>query len=307
MADIISAYANISRLKQVAVSGVSVASRAYDTAMLVCMAGDIFPAPMDLETALAMALLHPIGRAHGANGLLEAHAPLRHTYRAQSSDAACFAKGAADTVDRLQETLRKGDNPLQHAPDEGKPIIDAYCQLDQLKREPRGGWVRMGIEPCESVADHSYALATLTYIIGKAWFPGIDAHKATRIALCHDVGEAHTGDITPHDSIPEKEKHAMEREAVHAIFFNLPRGARYIARWEEYHAGQTPEARLVKELDKLEMALQATTYERQGRHGNLVEFLDHARRRIALPQLQDALALLYAMRKPIMKAAGQDV
>lgn len=37
---------------------------------------------------------------------------------------------------------------------------------------------------------------------------------------------------------------------------------RFRALWEEYEARETPESKLVKDLDRLELALQAVEYER---------------------------------------------
>jgi len=55
------------------------------------------------------------------------------------------------------------------------------------------------------------------------------------------------------------------------LLTGLPGGAGYAARWRAYEAASTPEARLVKDADKLEMVHQARRYARRG-HGNLDEF-----------------------------------
>ena len=44
-----------------------------------------------------------------------------------------------------------------------------------------------------------------------------------------------------------------------------------VALWTEYDAASTPEARLVKDADKLEMVQQSLVYERSG-HPDLREF-----------------------------------
>ncbi|MFY0583316.1 HD domain-containing protein [Cystobacter fuscus] len=60
------------------------------------------------------------------------------------------------------------------------------------------------------------------------------------------MGEARAGDITPHDGVSREEKQRLEREAVQRIFSALPRGADYLALWEEYEQGTSFEARLVR-------------------------------------------------------------
>lgn len=47
-----------------------------------------------------------------------------------------------------------------------------------------------------------------------------------------------------------------------------------VALWEEYEAAQTPEAQYVKDLDKLEMILQAEEYE-ETQDVDLQQFFDN--------------------------------
>jgi 5'-deoxynucleotidase YfbR-like HD superfamily hydrolase len=42
--------------------------------------------------------------------------------------------------------------------------------------------------------------------------------------------------------------------------------------WDEFTAGASPEARLVRDADKLEMVLQAMEYEKLGYGGSLMRF-----------------------------------
>ena len=59
--------------------------------------------------------------------------------------------------------------------------------------------------------------------------------------------------------------------ALAGICGELPNGEMWIACWEDYNQSSTPEARLVRDADKLEMVHQALVYERAG-HRNLAEF-----------------------------------
>ena len=78
------------------------------------------------------------------------------------------------------------------------------------------------------------------------------------MALVHDLAEAVVGDITPNDGVSDEEKAAMEREAMGTMTAALgARGEALMALWEEYEAGESAEARLVKDMDKLEMIAQA--------------------------------------------------
>ena len=130
----------------------------------------------------------------------------------------------------------------------------------------RQGWLRRGIPErrCESVAEHSFGVAVLALFLVDAHFPELDRDKVLRLALLHDFGEIYAGDLTPGDAISSEEKHEREATAVAQVLGKLPNGAEYTALWQEYETGATPEAQLVRQVDRLEMGLQASVYERQG-------------------------------------------
>lgn len=161
--------------------------------------------------------------------------------------------------------------------------------MEQLKHLPRTGWVDREVTQPESVAAHSWRLALLSGIY--ADLLGLDAAACMRMALIHDLPEAVTGDIVPGDSgarddeereqgvtrplgyagVSREEWHgrkiARERDALTTILGGTPASvARAIAgSWEEYEAQATPEARLVKQLDKLEAYAQGVEYAIDGR------------------------------------------
>jgi putative hydrolase of HD superfamily len=69
----------------------------------------------------------------------------------------------------------------------------------------------------------------------------------------------------------EAVKHAAEEQAMIQLFAGDPAGSRSLDLWREYAAAATPEARLVRDADKLEMVFQALVYEQAGQR-NLDEF-----------------------------------
>lgn len=99
----------------------------------------------------------------------------------------------------------------------------------------------------------------------------IDFTHATKLALVHDLAEAIVGDITPLDGVSKEDKERMEAEAMNRIrreFFRATpsasdMGDQLVSLWSEYESGQTKEAQFVKQLDKLEMLIQADEYERE--------------------------------------------
>jgi putative hydrolase of HD superfamily len=103
------------------------------------------------------------------------------------------------------------------------------------------------------------------------------------------------GDITPHDGVTKEQKHAQERQAAERILSKLPNGAAYLALWDEYEHGSSPEGRLVRQVDRLEMGLQACVYELQGA-GDLSQFYASVEKALEAPELRALLTELQALR-----------
>ena len=107
----------------------------------------------------------------------------------------------------------------------------------------------------------------------------VDANKCIKMALVHDLAEATVGDITPHCGVSDQDKHELELKAMAKMTELSPMGGSEIkSLWDEYEAGTTDEAKLVKDLDKLEMTLQALEYEGDGKNGKSLDgFFDSTR------------------------------
>jgi 5'-deoxynucleotidase YfbR-like HD superfamily hydrolase len=167
-------------------------------------------------------------------------------------------------------------------------LLAMLSQIGNLKTVARAGWVRMQVPQPESVADHSFRTAVLALALAPEL--GVNTEKLVKMLLVHDLAESDqaVGDITPYDGIPVEEKHRREQEAMQRLCSALPGGTAMLELWHEYVEGRSAEARLAKELDVLEMALQAREYAAQ--HGkDLGEFLDHAAARVGHPLLAQVL------------------
>lgn len=185
----------------------------------------------------------------------------------------------------------KGDPPAQLLADhKATPFIRAYYEFNQLKQLYRQGWLRKGVprERCESVAEHTFSMAMLAMLLVDAYFPQLDGLRVLRLALLHDIGEVHAGDITPADQVDVNEKHRLERDSVQQVMAGLPNGAEYMTLWQEYEDGTSTEARFVKQIDRLEMGLQASVYQMQGLVDGS-EFIHSAEDALSAPQLRELL------------------
>jgi putative hydrolase of HD superfamily len=135
----------------------------------------------------------------------------------------------------------------------------------------------------------------LAMLFSEAYSPNVDSLKVLQLALLHDFGEIDAGDVTPSDGISKSEKIRMEGESVGRVLGLSPVGSSFIRLWNEYQAGESREARLVKQIEKLEMALQACVYEFQN-HGDLHDFFESAGSEIEDPELLRVLAELKLLR-----------
>lgn len=163
-----------------------------------------------------------------------------------------------------------------------------------LKDQARRGWQRVGIAHPESVADHTWGVALLA-IAAAQERPQLDRARLLELAIVHDLAEAILGDLIPGEYAHRGEKIARERRALEDLIDTLPLAlrARLLARFEELASDASPEARLVHELDKLEMAFQAERYRTQGRlQADLAVFHESAAAGVKDPKLAAALAML---------------
>jgi len=137
-----------------------------------------------------------------------------------------------------------------------------------LKTIKRTGWVMRGVHHPESIADHMYRMSLMAMIASFS-NGALDTNKCIKLALIHDLAEAKVGDITPHCGVSDDDKYNLElstMEEIRSMLGSTMGGDEIIALWKEYEEGCTEEAKLLKDLDKIEMILQAQEYEAEGSH-----------------------------------------
>jgi len=175
------------------------------------------------------------------------------------------------------------------------PLIRAYFEIVHLKQLFRKGWLQRGLpeQYCESVAEHSFGIAMLCLLLLHE-HPELDAARVLRFALLHDIGEAYVGDITPQDRVLSAEKTERESAAIQEILAKLPGGDALIADWHDYESQQSEEARFVKQVDRLELAMQASVYHHQGRV-EATEFIAAASRFATIPAIVREVDRLLAL------------
>ncbi|POW16267.1 hypothetical protein PSTT_01416 [Puccinia striiformis] len=156
-------------------------------------------------------------------------------------------------------------------------LLELMHIIERLKTTKRAGWVRLGAQGPESIADHMYRMAMkeLTYPIGATK----KNNRCVMLALVHDLAEAEVGDITPHDGISREEKYRRESIAIEKFTSELLpaqsiSSQRLKSLWLEYEDGQTREAQFVKDLDRFELALQGVEYEKRDKLDSIQTFFE---------------------------------
>jgi len=150
-------------------------------------------------------------------------------------------------------------------------ILDTLDALDSLGDLPRTGWLLRGIQPCESIAAHSHAVALLVAMLVDACRAAglsVDGERALRMALVHDAPESRIGDIPMPVKTPQVDAALQAAEEVVATEVLPPA---LLADWRDAERGEALEARLVKAADKLQMLHKLSIYERAGRRHALME------------------------------------
>jgi len=167
-------------------------------------------------------------------------------------------------------------------------ILDFFKTAANLKNIPRQGWIdKLSLDSPESVADHSYSMAIMSMVISD--LENYNSEKILKMVLLHDLAESKIGDCTP-DQIPKEKKKELENEAFIEIVKNLPDSVRiqYLKIWQEYQENNSPESKIVHQIDRLEMVLQAKLYQKEGHSKEkLYSFFESAKIDIVHPKLKE--------------------
>lgn len=160
------------------------------------------------------------------------------------------------------------------------PLLTLLRHGNQLKRTPRTGWLMRGVPDVESVADHSFGVAFAALVVQPYIDEPLDMERLLALAVLHDLPEAITTDIPAPvwRRMPGEHKPALEAGIFEEMISDAPNRESLAALWDELQDNKTAEARLVHEIDKLDMYIQADQYEKQFGNQQLAEFWEKERR-----------------------------
>lgn len=110
----------------------------------------------------------------------------------------------------------------------------------------------------ENSAEHTWHIVLMATILAEhAPAPGVDVVRVMQMLLIHDVVEIDAGDTFGYDTAGHADKRDREVRAAERIFGLLPADQAVLCRawWEEFEAGETPEARFALSMDRLQAVM----------------------------------------------------
>lgn len=137
-------------------------------------------------------------------------------------------------------------------------------EMGRLKHIDRAGWTLLGIPQPETVAEHSFRVGIAAMVLAE--LEGADVGHTTMLGLMHDAHESRIGDVP---SVGRAYTTTAAPEAITAHQTSgMPHdmGKMFQSLTEEYEAGETIEARVARDADKIETLLQAAEYRDSGHH-----------------------------------------
>lgn len=150
-----------------------------------------------------------------------------------------------------------------------KKFVNFLLKSGKLKNVRRTGWLREKMSDPETVAEHSWRLAVLSWFLGREL--GVDENKLIKMALIHDLEEAVTGDVVIQrggQQIGEK-SFSDEKEIIKTILGDFEGREECLSLWEESHTGEhdlekAGDTRILYQLGKIATCWQALEYELAG-------------------------------------------
>jgi putative hydrolase of HD superfamily len=144
-----------------------------------------------------------------------------------------------------------------------KDFIEFAKIVGKLKKIPRTGWKERKVKSPESIADHSFRTALLGMVLSDS--EKLDTEKIIRMLLLHDIEESIIGDIAAIYKVKMNKMDLKKKQmrAMKKVLSPLPKDLRnkYFLLWKEIEEEKTIEAKFCKDVDKLEMMIQAFEYE----------------------------------------------
>ncbi len=141
---------------------------------------------------------------------------------------------------------------MQQAFGEMSAVIHFLMEIDKLKLVQRRTRI-IGHERHENSAEHSWHFAVAAMSLAPYAAAEVNIQRVIQMALLHDIVEIDVGDVLVYDLAAREAIAEKEAAAARRLFGLLPapQGPQFLALWEEYEAGTSPDARFAGALDRI--------------------------------------------------------
>lgn len=133
-------------------------------------------------------------------------------------------------------------------------ITHFLLELDALKHVHRRNYITQNAGESlrvENAAEHSWHLAMACWSIAETFDLEVNHEQLLKMALVHDLGEIDAGDTFLYAS-SRSDAHIQEREGIKRLQACKGNGIRHLsAIWEAQETGASPEAQLLRVVDRL--------------------------------------------------------
>lgn len=135
-------------------------------------------------------------------------------------------------------------------------VLNFIVEIEKLK-DVRRKTKPVGLQRFENAAEHSWHVCISALMLKDFANETVNIDRVIKMLLIHDLGEIDVGDTIIYASENERLKSA-EAEGAARILSMLPNGKSddFVALWHEFEAGETPDARYAKAIDRVPPLLQ---------------------------------------------------
>jgi putative hydrolases of HD superfamily len=141
--------------------------------------------------------------------------------------------------------------------DRFEKLIAFLKEIEKFKHVERDILYADGLRK-ENDAEHVWHMMMFLWMFKNEMPKELDFEKMTKLILVHDLPEIYSGDVSAFSTSSREGKKERELVASKQLFSKLPEdlSKEFMDLFEEYVKGETPEAKYVKSIDKLQPQIQ---------------------------------------------------
>ncbi|MEJ2543085.1 MAG: HD domain-containing protein [Calditrichaceae bacterium] len=130
-------------------------------------------------------------------------------------------------------------------------ILNFMIEIEKLKNVHRKS-KPVGLDRYENSAEHSWHVCISALMLQDFANEPIDINRVIKMLLIHDLGEIDSGDKIIYQS-ETKEQKSKEAVGVERIlgFLDQNKRQKYMDLWFEFEAGETPESKFARAVDRV--------------------------------------------------------